>query len=190
MHPFATDSPERVKIVLYIAILSVFLSWGISKFPLSFPWWFESPSVILIFYLIFELFNRFLWRYSIFKYLGVEVPDLNGEWKGKLRSSYDNHNLERIVKVTIEQNWREMGMILTTDQSKSRTLTSSLLVMQSRRPILIYNYFDEPRSSSVETMHSHRGTGFLELISSDELEGEYYTGRDRLTFGAIKLKKI
>lgn len=191
MHPFATDSPERIKIVLYIAVLSVFFSWGLSRLSFSFPWWFESPSILLIFYIIFESFNKFFWKQSIFRYLcSVKVPDISGKWEGTLFTSYDNHNQQRKVKVTIEQNWTEMSMVLATDQSKSHTLTSSILVMQPSGTVLSYNYFDEPKSTAPKTMHSHRGTGSLELTPSGELEGDYYTGRDRLTFGRIKLTKI
>jgi len=95
---------------------------------------------------------------------------------GTLKTSYDNHELSRIVTVYIEQNWTEMSMCLKTDQSESYTLTSSILVGQPNGITLSYDYFDEPMSTAIKTMHSHRGTGILKLNSNNELEGEYYTG--------------
>lgn len=200
MHPFATDSPERKTIVFYIAILSILIAIGLSRLPeeirlyipeFSIPWWFDYPSVAGVFAVIYELFNANIWRLALLRKLGlIRVPDLGGKWKGTLFTSHDENKKRYDVSVTIEQNWTEMSMCLKTDQSESYTITSSILVKQPNGVTLIYHYFDEPKNIAVESMHSHRGTGVLKLLEDNILEGEYYTGRDRLTHGTIHLEKI
>jgi hypothetical protein len=52
-----------------------------------------------------------------------------------------------------------------------------------------YEYANDPRPDAVCTMHHHVGQTTLTLTSADTLEGEYYPGRVRQTFGAIKLTR-
>lgn len=63
------------------------------------------------------------------------------------------------------------------------------MVVTEDECILIYDYLNEPNSDAVETMHMHRGTARLVLTGADQLEGDYYTGRDRSNIGVIKLRK-
>jgi len=195
MHVYATDSPERRNITVYLAVMSIFIAIGLSKLPplmgYVIPWWLDYPSVMGVFGILYGLFNGTIWKYNIFRRIDlIKVPNLSGKWEGTLLTSYDNHEQRHNVNVVIEQNWTEMCISLRADHSESNSQASSLLVRQNNVPLLIYNYFDEPRGTATESMHSHRGTGVLKLIASDELDGQYYTGRDRLTYGVLRLKKV
>lgn len=195
MHQFATDSLERRNITASIAILTIPLAFIINELPrqlgYSIPWWFDYPSVLGLFFLMYEIFNKSLWKWEVFKAFGlVKVPDLNGKWNGTLNTSYDGYKLNRTVTASITQSWTEMIMYLETNQSRSYTLTSAILVNQPNGITLSYEYFDEPITTAPETMHSHRGSGILKLnVNNLELKGEYYTGRDRMTNGSIFLRR-
>jgi hypothetical protein len=193
MHPFATDSPERKTITLYLIGLAILAAWILNNLlqinGYSIPWWLDAPSPIAIAFIFYEFFDKFFWKWSIFKKLGlVKIPNISGNWEGSLHTSHMDQ--EYPVNVTIAQSWTEMCMSLTTDQSESQTRTSSIIVLNSMEPILSYTYLSEPSSRAVGTMHSHLGTGILKLKTNDKLMGEYYTGRDRLTFGSIQLRRI
>jgi hypothetical protein len=57
--------------------------------------------------------------------------------------------------------------------------------------MLSYEYINEPRVSATASMHMHRGTGrFVLSGGGNVLEGEYYSGRDRQTFGTVRLEKV
>jgi len=40
------------------------------------------------------------------------------------------------------------------------------------------------------TMSIHYGTALVRLVNPTRLQGEYYSGRDRQTFGSIELEKM
>jgi len=63
------------------------------------------------------------------------------------------------------------------------------MVVTEDECVLIYDYLNEPNPDAEETMQIHRGTARLVLTGNDELEGAYYTGRDRKNTGGIKLHR-
>ena len=81
-----------------------------------------------------------------------------------------------------------MVVTLETKYSRSRSITASLRTDDVPNPELSYLYINEPKAMAVTTMSMHRGTTVMEL-KDDVLEGDYYTGRGRTTFGAIKLTR-
>lgn len=63
----------------------------------------------------------------------------------------------------------------------------------ARRPRIVYEYMNTPIADKAhDSMHAHGGTQWLNLRDSGgqlELVGDYYTGRDRQTFGTVRLVK-
>ena len=84
-----------------------------------------------------------------------------------------------------------MSVTLHTASSESRSLMAMMSKDDAGREVLTYEYRNEPRSGAVSTMHAHRGLARLSLRREDGdiLEGEYYTGRDRQHYGAIRLRR-
>ena len=68
-----------------------------------------------------------------------------------------------------------MAMVLTDDPSGT---------------VLSYEYLNEPVAAAGATMHAHRGTARLVLQGESDLDGEYYTGRDRQQYGALRIHRI
>ena len=75
-----------------------------------------------------------------------------------------------------------------TELSLSYSISASLKVADVVNSELSYLYVNEPKAPAPDTMNIHRGTANLEL-KQNALEGDYYTGRGRMTFGSIKLSK-
>jgi hypothetical protein len=139
-------------------------------------------SIFLLFYITFD---KIIWNISVKGSRLSKTPDLRGEWKGHIFTDY-NGGTETDVKVKIEQTWTSISIVLETENSKSKSLAASILTSESR---LVYYYFNEPRFTSIETMHKHYGVTTLDIIDSNQLEGQYFTCRDRKTYGEIYLKK-
>ena len=93
------------------------------------------------------------------------------------------------VSISITQKWSKLLVRFETEQSQSHSISGALKVAGVVYPELSYLYINQPKSLAPETMEIHRGTVTLEL-KGDVLEGEYYTGRGRMTFGSIRLTKI
>lgn len=193
MHPYSIDAEERKNILLFLAIVSIVLSWSFYKilnnYRITLPWWVESPSVLFFYGLLFVVFDRWAWK--IFRKIGlVKTPNLNGEWKGNFKSSFDEHSSEIKATLKIFQTWTRIKILLTTEQSSSQSETTSIIINAPEGKYLSYQYISEPRSNAVKTMSIHRGTTRL-LFNEKEntFAGEYYSGRDRQNFGSIYFKK-
>jgi hypothetical protein len=196
IHAYSSDHAERVRVIVFIGILSVLAAWLLhlllGYIPLSIPWWIDMPSVLGFFALIRAVFDRSLWRSMLVrKTFGIFVPDLNGSWKGQLFSSYTDHSSPLDAELTIYQTWTSILISLETGTSISRSRAAAFVIDQPGRISLIYEYLCEPRPDATDTMHTHRGTAELHISSNGALlKGEYYTGRDRQTYGALNLQRV
>jgi len=144
----------------------------------------------LFFYgVLFTIFDKWAWK--IFRKIGfIKTPDLNGKWKGYLKSSFDEHSVEIEATLKIFQDWTRIKIILTTEQSSSYSETASFVIETPEGKYLSYQYINEPKSDAVNTMSIHRGTARL-LFNEKEntLNGEYYSGRNRQNFGSLYFKR-
>jgi len=193
MHSYSIDTEERKNILLALAIISIFLSWGLFKvlnnFKISLPWWVESPSVLSFYGLIFVIFDRWVWK-LFRKYSLIKTPDLNGEWKGYLKSSFDDHAAQITATLRIFQTWTKIKIMLNTELSVSQSETASIIIDAPEGKYLSYQYINEPVASAVKTMSIHRGTSRLLFNEKDDtLVGEYYCGRNRENFGSLNFMR-
>jgi len=193
MHPYSIDTKERRNIYFVLAIISIILSWILNRILLNcnveLPWWAESPSVLLFYSLTYTVFNK--WGWKIFNKIGlIKTPNISGNWTGHLQTSFDEHSSEIEANLTIFQNWTKIKIILKTEESTSRSETASIITDVPEGKYLNYQYINEPKSYSANTMHIHRGTTRLLYDDNEEsLIGEYFTGRDRQNFGSFNFSK-
>ncbi len=193
MHPYSIDTEERKNILLSLAIIGVAFSWSFYKilgnYQISLPWWVESPSILFFYGVLFIVFDKWAWK--IFGRIGfVKTPNLNGEWNGDLKTSFDEHSSEVKATLKIFQDWTKIKIILITKGSSSYNETASFVIEAPEGIHLSYQYINEPKSSATKTMRIHRGTARL-LFNEKEntLVGEYYSGRDRQNFGSLNFKR-
>jgi len=196
MHPYTTDSHERLMVPFWLATVSIvsawILAWAIDKSGLqSRLWWVEVPSVFGFYGIFLRIFDRWLWKWKSIRAIGlVIVPDLSGVWTGNGVSLYDENGEKKPFDctVTIEQQWMKLRVWLDTKTSESSSNVGAILI-GGRRASLSYEYVNEPKALAVPPMNTHRGMARLELITPTELQGEYYSGRGRQTFGTLHLRK-
>jgi hypothetical protein len=193
MHPYSIDTEERENILLFLAIVSIVLAWSfykiLSYYKITLPWWVESPSVLFFYGLLFVIFDKWVWKFFI-KIGFVKTPNLNGEWRGHLISSFNEHSSEIKATLQIFQTWTKIRILLSTVQSVSRSESTSIIVNTPEGAYLSYQYINEPKSNTVNTMSIHRGTTRLLFDGRENtLVGEYYSGRDRQNFGGLNFKR-
>jgi hypothetical protein len=190
MHGYSTDSSERRIVPLLLALSAIALAWASSKFlaavHLSVPWWVDAPSSMAYYGALYGLFDRYLWRNDFVRKLGlVRVPNLTGRWRGYLVTSFDGHVTRHNLIIHIFQSWTQIVVYLTTPTSMSRSCTAVIQVDDPEGAALVYQYQSQPLADAMGTMHMHYGTGMLRITNDGCLVGDYYTGRDRRTFGRI-----
>lgn len=182
---------------LLIAGLAALLAWGLhsllARFEIHVPWWFDMPSLVGFYGLLLAWFDRRLWRAARLRRLGlVRTPYLGGTWSGTVSTSHDDFASSRTAALTIHQTWQRLSIELKTDTSDSRSHSASMTTIPPRNVVVIYSYTNEPVSDAPETMHSFRGTAtqtFVPGLDGDTFSGDYYTGRDRGTFGTLTFSR-
>jgi hypothetical protein len=193
-HPYSTNSEERKHVPFYLAILAVISSLGLAalfrKIGWTPPLWVDFSSVIGLYGVFYGFFKSVAWKWGWLRgIVSVSTPMLAGTWSGSVQSDYDGVTRPaHDVKVTIGQDWTEIAIRLIGPNSKSHSLSASMVVTEDEC-ILIYDYLNEPNSEALETMQMHRGTARLVLTGNDALDGAYYTGRGRKNTGGIKLRR-
>ena len=91
-------------------------------------WWLSVPSAVGIYKMLYYAFDRFVWRWRPLRRLGlVTVPDLNGEWNGQIKSSYESDGRTLQVSVVITQQWSKILARLEAEESCSRSIAASFL---------------------------------------------------------------
>jgi hypothetical protein len=196
MHAYATDSVERKRVPLYIAATSALIAWGVGTVlkALNFtpPWWVDVPSFLTLYELVHGFFDRILWQWRPFRWIGlVKVPNLTGIWKGYLSSTFDDRPIRHPATLTINQRWTHIGIRLVTERSESNSLVASIVTGDKAETTVNYEYLNEPKPHAAETMHMHRGTAVLTIEKDGKaMRGHYYTGRGRQTFGELFFNRI
>ena len=195
MHGYSTDSEERRVVPLLLAIVAVSLAWfsprAMAAIHLSVPWWFDAPSLMAFYGVLYALFDKYLWRTNLIAKLRlVRIPNLGGRWQGYLISSFDGHAKRQGLVIHIFQSWTHIAVFLTTATSMSRSCAAMIQVDDPEGVVLIYQYQNQPLADAMRTMHMHFGTAMLRVSKDGCLAGDYYAGRDRRTFGRICCRRV
>lgn len=189
-HPYATDLDKHWSVPLAIAAISIVSAWllylGLAAIPLAIPWWVDAPSVAGFYGIFFTLFDKWLWRMEPLR-KALRAHNLNGNYVGVLSSSFDKQATKHNATLSITQTWSEISIVLMTNESRSHSVTASLLTEMGW---LSYEYLNEPKPGTRDTMHCHRGSARFSLDTDRVLEGEYYSGRDRQNCGLLHFERV
>ena len=200
MHSYSTNSRERRIIPFFLAGAAIGSAFLISRlfkvYNFTPPWWLSLPVDTMALYgLFYYFFDRVMWKWKWVHLIFItKIPDLSGEWRGRASPIETpgvsaGFGIEVEITLTIRQTWTELLVVARTTQSKSYSISGSLVV--SEENVLSYEYVNEPGVNAVSTMHTHRGTTRLILDGKNEvLNGEYYSGRDRQNIGVLKVTRI
>ena len=189
MHPYSTHE-SRVRVYSLLAIVSVALAWLVSLVTSSFDWprWFVSaPSVLGVYALLYQLFDRWLWRTSVAQRSWfTEVLDLSGTYDGKLTSTFKDktgNNVVIDISLVIQQTWTKMSveMAVTSGSSTSRSISAVGSISQDGTATrLIYLYQNKVNPGIADDdMHDHEGVADLRIKTDGALEGSYFNSRKR-----------
>lgn len=191
MHPYSINSNERSIIQLLLAGTSIFLTW-ILKTNYNFPWWFEDPSIIGIYGVLYLIFDRYLWKVDVLRSMGlVQTPNINGEWTGHLKSSFDNFEKKAEATISIDQHWTSIEISFNTPTSKGKSVVAAIEMSGHDEAELTYTYLNEPFASTQSQMNIHKGTSSLSFSKKlMQADGDYYSGRGRRQYGEIHFKRI
>lgn len=192
MHSYSIDNNERVTILSFFGVASVYIKNSINDFLVTNFGSIVAPlTALFIFSILFSIYNFVVWKWVARISFLKTTPNLSGIYKGVLKSSYDEYKVEHPAVVTVKQSWTKMLVTLQTEKSKSCSKTGSILLNTKCDPILLYFYQNDPNIDSAKSMEIHYGTCEHTFVKADNtFDAIYYSGRGRNTTGTIKLKKV
>ena len=184
MHGYAIDSRERVLVVRILFMASALVSGVaaalIPSDVIPMRWLLPIPSIGLVFGVSYWVFDNWLWRWQFLRVMRlIRLPDLSGAWTGTVASSYSGFEGVQQVTVKIEQKWTRMVVRLNAEESRSWSVTASVLTNSPEGLILTYLFDNEPKAESRgddasvpwhggADQHRHRPAGRLLLHRSRE----------------------
>ena len=181
-----------VSAIVIVFLFSFLIICAIKKaFPTGFIDSLRTTSAaITITSIIVTIFVLWAWRFRIFRGWLVPIPNLNGNWEGRIKYNYAGKEKSRKIHVHIKQTFVSIILKLETSESKSKSFCGSFNIDKNRgEKQLIYTYFNEPDVKYRDRSPLHYGTTKLDISRDDKtMEGEYWT--DRGTKGSISLKMV
>jgi hypothetical protein len=91
--------------------------------------------------------------------------------------------------VNIDQRWNSISIVFEGEDSRSVSDIAGFETQTAGASQLVYHYFNEPKPGAVPTMEAHPGFARLRVTDSQTLQGDYFTGRGRGTYGEILLTR-
>jgi SMODS-associating 2TM, beta-strand rich effector domain len=192
VHAYATDSSRGRQAVLLLAAASILLAWLLhSLFGAAHwtaPWWLDTPAVLGFYGLLWQLYDRYAWRWRWRAVHVSDVHDLAGEWHGEVESSY---NAEKVrADLMIRQTATQILVELTTDNSESASVMATINCHPGPFQGLSYVYENRPRTLNVPGMTPHSGRCHLRIRSGGRvLEGDYETDHFRTSSGRMRFER-
>jgi hypothetical protein len=152
----------------------------------------KIPQLISIYVIIVIIFKKWVWKWNILQGWLVKIPNLEGTWKGELKSDWIDPSTNKKISpipviLVIRQTFSDIKCTLMTQESKSYSTTADINYIQEGNLYLIYNYTNRPKATIRDRSEIHDGTSILKIIKNPKLclEGEYWTSRK--TGGNISL---
>lgn len=196
MHQYQTDDNVKINFLIVAVLLAVALAYLLGKtmdaLQIQIPWFIESPSILGFFGAIYWLYDKYLWKTSLIQKLDwIKTPNISGKWNAQIKTSHDDFSEIVSGKAIIRQTAFKISIALETETSRSNSIHAALMRTEKVSEYeLTYNYINHPKADSIETMSIHFGTTHVSITDDEnQMDGEYYTGRNRQNFGRITFHK-
>lgn len=192
MHSYSIDSEIRKKVYFALFVISMALPAIFEQVRAltGLPAYLAIPASFgTIFGILYFVFNHFLWRY--FSRM-TSIPDLDGEWVATGKSSFKNpdsgENVSFTMNLTIRQNFSEMEVFTETPESTSRSTMAGIFAHHAV-PLFRYSFENTPKSMANQELHRHPGLIELRIQQDGTLTGDYFSGKHRLKYGELEIKR-
>lgn len=150
--------------------------------------------VLTIVAALLAVFDKWGWRWRVFRGWFVHIPDLNGLWNGRFESTWIDPQTRQPApptkaRVIVKQTYSAIHLRLETDESDSELLSGGLVRKSDGSYQVAGVYRGTPRLLKREGSPIHYGGLLLSVVGNPPtaLRGEYWT--DRRTQGELDLRR-
>lgn len=187
MHSYSLDS--EIRRTIYVAL-------GVAAFAL--PAWVESARTLfglpqsigypltfgLTFGILHFIFDKWAWKLLSTVSL---LPNLNGKWIVEGVSSFQD-GAGFGGEVTIKQTFSAIEIFGEFNSSTSRS-TLAGFCLNHAVPVFRYAFENTPKNMADPELQRHPGLIELRIGSTDEMRGDYFSGKHRLRYGEMVLRR-
>lgn len=196
MHQYSIDTNNRSRVVYALVVVSILVSIALDSYISAFFVWIEKavnsivwlselirimrttgvlPDIIgvpFLYWLLSFLFENYLWKKRIFQRL-LGVPNLNGEWLGKLHSSFDDKEYE--MNLYIKQTWTKIQCTAFFEHSRSYSNIAAVYSKGPEGKTLFFGFHNQ--SDELDSgIQQYDGYNVLSL-KGNALKGKYCNDR-------------
>lgn len=190
MKNYSIDTNDRLNINFFAALLSVGLVYFSTQLIqlvenfIDFHFSISAMSVLSLYALLLLGYNK-IWNCRLLKWTN-KIPDLNGDWEGCVRKA--NEGDEIIVAIRIKQTFRKIEVLVSSNQTVSKTTFASIFVNEESTPIIRYGYLRELTDFNLQEELELYSQGFAQLRLQNKklLDGWYISGKSK---GSLKVSK-
>lgn len=189
MHSYSIDQPLRLRVYATVGVVAFVASYFSATIPelVGIPGFTSfSVSFGLVFSIFLFAFDKWLWK------LISGLPDLNGEWTAEGVSSYQPEQTgepyKYTMKVQIKQTFSKIEVDTETENSTSLS-TMAGFELDHAIPVFRYAFENVPLSRATEELQRHPGLVELRIYASEEMRGDYFSGKHRLRFGGLSMRR-
>ena len=153
-------------------------------------------TVVAADYIVWLIFSKWAWKWGIWQGWLVPHPNLDGTWKGIIRSTWiDPATQMRIPEIpallVVTQSFNRITCRLMTNESSSESFAESFeLDQDSHEKVLVYSYRNEPKPTVKDRSQPYDGTVKLRLCRKKKLrlEGKYWNDRSKPVSGEMEFE--
>lgn len=143
------------------------------------------PLAVTIYALAHFLFAKWLWRLPILQGWLIKLPDLQGTWRGELKSDWKDPATgqgvaPKSVLLVIRQTYTSISCTLLTEESSSYSIAAEITPLGGDGELyLCYSYTNKTKAMVKDRSPDHDGATILKIIRIPDrkLEGYYWTAR-------------
>ena len=177
-----TKSSHILFFVVVLPAISLGLGYGFTlAFP-AVPFWVETLSPLGAYGLLYNLFERYLWHWPIFRFVGiVATPDVRGRWLGEQISSFkDAQGKLRKSRVIMEVEQTFSTIKVDTYYKHWQTTHSlgSFIAVEGEYTLFIL-FETTPRTGYEGEASAHKGVMRLTQLPDKKLAGTYFNAEGR-----------
>lgn len=172
MKNYSIDTNARIKIYSSIAIISVAASSLLTLFEDNSFYKFIAPSVLMIYFILFNFFDKYLWK---MKFLS-SIPNLNGKWEGEITNS---DNLSSPLSLRIKQTWTKIDVVFESKDTISKIIAANIDIENSNETTLKYIYLVRGKTVEKKDVYGEGSQEFRLSNDNKSMEGTYYSSKYR-----------
>jgi len=149
------------------------------------------PTVAGVVLVVAGVFDRYLWRWRVWRPWLVQRPDVRGTWRSTLTQTHGADGAvaaePRTVYFAIRQTFSTLTVRLISDESASQSLSASIARSEDGLYRILVVYNNQPRLAVRDSSPVHLGAMALDVheVAPATLSGQYWT--DRRSMGEVRL---